>query len=142
MVVNRKLTGRAASVPAGLAAGAIVSVVITLLLAVVIGRLVDTEKIQWDNVGYGIMILLITASFFGSAIASARIKRQRMIICLLSGAIYFALLLSITALFFGGQYEAVGVTAALILAGSGTAGLLGLGRKGEGIRKKRRSAYR
>ena len=72
------------------------------------------------------MVLLIVSSFAGAMIAFSRIKRQRMLVCIVSGVIYFAMLMSVTALFFGGQYSAVGTTALLVLAGSGTAALLGL----------------
>ncbi len=130
MVVNQKPTGRAASMPAGLAIGAAVSLGITLVFAAVLAKLVDMEKLPWENIGYGIIALLLSASFSGAMTAYAKVKRQRIPVCLISGAIYFGMLLSITALFFGGQYEAVGVTALLVLGGSAAAGLLGL-RTGE-----------
>ena len=142
MVTNRKPTGRASSIPAGLAVGAAVNVVITCFSALALGKLVDSQKMQWENIGYGIMLLLLAASFAGACAAYAKIKRQRLMVCLLSGMVYFAILLSVTALFFGGQYEAVGVTAALVLAGSGTAGLLGLGSKRGGKTGKLRRHYR
>lgn len=142
MVVNQKPTGRAASMPAGLVFGAVVSLGITLVCAAVLAKLVDMERLAWENIGYGIMVLLLLASFSGAMAAFAKIKRQRMLVCAVSGVVYFGILLSITALFFGGQYDSVGVTAALVLAGSIAAGLLGL--RGEGGKKGRklRGAHR
>lgn len=142
MITNQKPSGRAASIPAGLTMGAAISIAITLIAALILGKLVDMEKLPWENIGYGIMLLLFSASFFGAEAANAKIKRQRLLVSLLSGAIYFALLLSVTALFFGGQYEAVGVTAALILAGSGTAGLLDMKGNRGGKHHKMKSRYR
>lgn len=136
MVVNQKVTGNAASVPAGLAMGALMSLAITVAGAGILAKLLDMEKMIWENIGYGIMILLILSSFFGGLTAYKRIKRQRLLVCMASGAVYYGLLLSITALFFGGQYEAVGVTALLVLGGSLAAGMLGL-RQG----KKKKPAF-
>lgn len=134
MVINQKPTGRALSIPTGLAIGAAVSVSVTLVMAAMLAKLVDMEKLPWENIGYGIIVLLLLASFSGAMAAYAKIKRQRLLVCIMSGVVYFGILLSITALFFGGQYEAVGVTAALTLGGSAVAGLLGLrdGKKGRG----------
>lgn len=136
MVRNQKPTGLAATVPGGLAFGAAVSLGVTLLASAFLAWLVDTEKLPWEKIGYGIMILVLTAAFLGAWTAFQRIKRQRLMVCLLSGLLYFGILLSITALFFGGQYEGVGVTGALVLSGSGTAGLLGL-RQGRGGKPKK-----
>ena len=138
MIVNLKPTGRAMSMPGGLTIGAVVSLGGTLLFAAVLAKLVDMEKLAWENIGYGIVVLLLLASFSGAMTAYAKIKRQRLLVCSVSGVIYFGILLAITALFFGGQYEAVGVTAALVFGGSACAWLLGLrgggSRKGKKIR--------
>lgn len=128
--------------PGGLAVGAGVSLGVTLLFALVLAKLVDSERMAFESIGYGIMALLLAASFLGALTAFGRIRRQRLLVCGLSGLVYFGLLLSITALFFGGQYDGVGVTALLVLAGCMSAGLLGLrqGRGGKG--KKLRLPHR
>ena len=126
MVANKKITGRATSLPGGLAIGATCSLAATLILTAILAKMVKSETLPVEKIGYGIMVLLIVSSFAGAMIAFSRIKRQRMLVCIVSGVIYFAMLMSMTALFFGGQYSAVGTTALLVLAGSGTAALLGL----------------
>lgn len=136
MVSNQKTTGRALSMPAGLAFGAGVSIVTTIVAAMLIAWLLSKEVIGQDQIGYGIMVLLAGAAFLGSVCAYAKIKRQRMLVCLASGVIYFAILLSFTALFFGGQYSGVGVTALLIGAASAAAGLIGL-RGGSGKKNRK-----
>lgn len=142
MAVNQKPTGRAMSMPAGLTVGAAVSLTITLLFAAVLSKLVDMEKLAWENIGYGIIVLLLAASFSGAMIAYARIKRQRLLVCGVSGVIYFGILLAITALFFGGQYEGIGVTAGLVFAGSACAGILGLRDGGRKKHHKIRTVHR
>ena len=110
---NQKSTGRALSIPGGIAMGTCLSMILTIFSCAVLAWMVDNEKMQWE-----------------------KMKRQRLMVCLLSGAAYLAVLLSLTALFFGGQYQAVGVTSALILAGSGTAGLLGVKPAGKRSHRK------
>ena len=132
--MNRKPTGRAASMPAGLASGAVASLSVTLLASAMIAKMVEDENLAESGVGYGIMITLMAASFFGALIAAGRIKRQRLMVCVMSGVIYFLSLLGITGLFFGGQYEAVGVTGLLIMGGSMLAVLTTVGGKRGGRR--------
>ena len=55
-------TDRAASVPGGLAVGAGVSVLTTLILAAIIAYLMGQEQIQWESVGYWIMTILFVSS--------------------------------------------------------------------------------
>ncbi len=142
MIVNQKPTGRAMSMPGGLTIGAVVSLGVTLLFAAVLAKLVDMEKLAWGNIGYGIIVILLLASFSGAMTAYAKIKRQRLLVCGASGVIYFGILLAITALFFGGQYEAVGVTAGLVFGGSACAWLLGLRDGGSRRGKKIRPVHR
>lgn len=139
MAGNRKITGKTMSMPAGLAVGGLTSLGVTLGMGMALAWLIHKERMGMENVGYGIMVLLLAASFLGAEVAYCQIRRQRMLVCGLSGVVYMAILLSMAALFFGGQYSGVGVTALVILAGCGTAGLLGL-RQGRGgsSRKHRR----
>ena len=134
MVVNQKVTGKASSMPAGLAFGALCSVMSTMIFAGILAKLIEKETIPESSIGYGVMILLILSSFLGAMMAFGKIKRQRVVVCGASGAIYFGILLSITAMFFGGQYSAVGETALLVVCGSGLAALLGL-QEGRGGKK-------
>lgn len=142
MVVDKKPTGRASSMPGGLAIGAAISLVVTILLAAMLAKLIEGQTIAEENMGYGVMVILLAASFLGAMASYGKIKRQRVIVCLLSGALYFGILLSITALFFGGQYEAVGVTGLLVLCGSGAAALLGLHGNSKGRRRKIKVGHR
>ena len=141
MLNYQKPTGRALSLPMGLAFGAMISIIITLMSAILMGYLLNTEKMLWESSGYGIMLSLLIASFAGSKASFSRIKRQCLLVSLLSGMVFFGILLSATALFFGGQYEGAAVTGLLILAGSGTAGLLHNKKSGRGKVKGGRKSY-
>ena len=98
--------------------GAAVSLVITIGAAAIIALLIQEEIIPENAVGYGVMILLLLAATAGTATANRKIKRRKLLVTALSAAAYYAILLSITALFFGGQYHGMGVTALLVLCGS------------------------
>lgn len=85
MVANKKITGRATSLPAGLAIGAVCSLAATLVLTAILAKLVEAETLPVEKIGYGIMVLLIVSSFAGAMISFGRIKRQRMLVCIVSG---------------------------------------------------------
>ena len=130
MNLNRKPTGRALSVPGGLAVGAAWALGTTLVLSALIAKLMETEHIPQEAAGYWVMGLLTAAAFLGAFRAFCRVKHQLLLVCLTSGAIYWGILLSITALFFGGQYEAVPETALMILCGTGLAILTATWKRG------------
>ena len=123
---NQRVSGRADSIPVGLAVGAVSSILLTIACVTILAKLVDNGKLLWENIGYGIMIQTIGVSFIGAKIAYMRIKRQRLLICLLSGLIYYGFLIATAAIFFGGQYDGMAVTGLLVLAGCVCASLLGL----------------
>lgn len=123
MVVNRKVTGTASSIPVGLAAGACVNTAITLSGALLVARLILNGRIPTEGIGYCSMIILLASSALGACMAVSRIKHRRVYVCVLSGLTYYALLLAATALFFDGQYRGMDVTALVIMAGVGTVAL-------------------
>ena len=132
MTMNQKPTGTAMSMPAGLAVGGIWSLVVTIGLSAVIAKLIDGETVEQGSIGYFVISILLIASITGALQSFRKIKRRRMLVCLISGLIYFCVLLSITALCFGGQYQGIGVTGLVVLCGSSCAGLMGLREKKQG----------
>ena len=118
MTVNKKPTGRATSIPVGLAWGEAFAVSGLLIGTTIIAKLIDTEKINWNASGYAIMIILLLSAWSGSIVAGKKIKRLHVAVGLYVGVIYFITLMAMTALFFGGKYSGVGETAGLILCGS------------------------
>ena len=124
MATTMKYGRRAWSVSGGLAISGAVSMTITLVLSLILAGFLDAEKITWDQAGYWIMGMLLTASFVGGKCAVLAIKRQRLLVSMMAGALYWGMLLSLTALFFGGKFSSVCETAGIILAGSGSAALI------------------
>ena len=116
--------------PRGLAAGAPVNLTITITGALALSFMLSKERLLWENAGYAIMILLLLSSFSGTSIAISKIKRRRLLVSSLSCGIYFLILILTAMLFFGGAYEAVGVTLCVVLSGSASALLLTGNKKG------------
>ncbi len=132
----------ASSIPSGIAWGLVLSLIMTLVGVVVTAILLDKEWIKEEAVGYGAVITLMISTCAGAIMAAKRIKRLRMQMCLLSGGVYYVSLLIVTALFFGGQYEGMGVTALVVLGCAVATGFLGANG---GIKKKTmrfKKAYR
>ncbi len=119
-----KQTGKAASVTKSMVYAAAVSMIVTILLSMAIAHSLNAEWITWEQAGYWIMGMLFAASFISCKCAIVLIKRQRFAISIMSGIVYWGLLLIITALLWGGDFSAVWETAGLIAAGSGCSALI------------------
>lgn len=136
MTVNKKVTGTASSMAGGLALGAAISLGVTLIGAWISAFLIAKETLAESSIGYCAMVIIFLGALVGSSVAIGRIKTRRGYVCAASGAIYYGLLLSMTALFFGGQYTGMGVTALIVLAACGTVLLMGL-KQGRGAASRR-----
>ena len=132
-----KATGHAKTIPAGLAIGCTVGMVLTLILSAVAAKLMDLEKIKETAVGYTALCILLVSSFACGLVASNAIKRRKLMVCGISALCYYLLLLSVTALFFGGQYQGMGMTALIVLCGGALSAMVSTrqGRAGHKMRK-------
>ena len=117
MGVQQKATGRASSIPAGLAMGAAVSILTTAVICLIGGWMIGSEMISQEQIGYCSLTALLASAVMGSTAAWKRIKRKRLMVCLTSGGIYFLILAGITIVFFDGRFEGLGVTFLTILVG-------------------------
>ena len=142
MATSTKHTGKTKSILEGMILSAMVSIITTVILSLLIANYLNCEKITWEQAGYWIMGMLYTASFLGGKIAIYTLKRKRFAVALMAGAVYWAVLLSAAALFFGGSFDAVWETVAIILAGCGTAGLLSVPKQGKGRKKPGKSVVK
>ncbi|MBO4939007.1 MAG: TIGR04086 family membrane protein [Oscillospiraceae bacterium] len=142
MVVNRKVTGTATSMTMGLLIAGAMSLAVTIAGAGVCGYLISKEILTENAIGYCVMIIILLSAATGSAVAVNRIKRRRVFVCGISGLIYFVTLLSMTALFFGGQYQGIGVSGLLVAAGSGAVAILGLRREKAQHKRRRKLTNR
>ena len=138
MTINRKVTGTASTMSSGLAKGTISAMAIMLIGTLVASVMIHKEILQWSQSGYAVMLILILSSYVGASVAAQKIKRRRLLTCMVSGGAYYLILLVMTGLFFGGKYSGVGETGLLILCGSTLGFLMKYPEKSERIRRKPR----
>lgn len=140
MVMNRKVTGKAMSLPGGIGTGVGIAVLVSLAGALVTAWLVDGSYLPETGFGYGAMVTLLLASGIGAGTAAGLVKHRRLIVCLVTGGVYILLLIGLTAFCFGGQYQGVVPTLLLVAGGSIAAALLG--NVGQGNRTPGRHKFR
>lgn len=121
MGTKRNASGKSMRLSSGLAIGLLYGIAVTLLLALVISFLIGSERMAWDKIGYGIMVLLYLSALVTAKVACGKVRYKKLVVCIASALIYQLFLLGMTMLFFGGHYDAVIPTMLLIIAGTGTA---------------------
>lgn len=120
--------------------GAVISMVVTLALTAVGATLVVSEVVAVTRVKYYVILVLLASAMIGTA-ASAKKSDRKLYIGLIAGVLYFLLLLSVTAVFFEGQYHGIGVSVITVISGCVAAVLLGF-REGKRVNKRRRRSGR
>ncbi len=140
MYGKKKVTGTAMGIPGGLGLGILVCLLITLMGAALTAWLVTSERIGEGTTGYAAMVILALSSAVGSLVAVHFVKRLRLQVCMLTGGLYYLTLLAMTALLFGGQYQGMGISAIIILAGCAIVAFLP--SKNGRVGLKRKKAYR
>lgn len=139
MVVNQKPSGMAKSMPKGLGLGLGVSMGITVAACTLLSWMILSGKAEWDVMGYGVIGVLLAASYTGATVSCRAIKHRKLLVCILSGVLYLCALAGITALLFGGRLDGVWISAMLIAGGTGLAALVHCAEKQEkGRRRKKR----
>ena len=140
MFGNKKRSGTALSIPTGLGVGLLIGLSVTIAGAALTAWLIATEKIGEGSAGYAAMVILALSAGLGALTAVYLIKKQRLQVSMLSGVCYYLALLAMTALFFGGQYQGMGVSAIIVLAVCVVIAFLPL--KNSQARGKRKKVYR
>ena len=141
MVLNKKVSGRASSIPAGLAVSGVASMVTTLMVTAIGASLIARETLPQEQFGFCAIAALLLGSIFGAVTAVKRIKHRKMLVGVLSGVVYYIMLLGMTVLFFGGRFSGLGVTLLVVLCGSLIGALLSSKEPGKGRIKNRRKIH-
>ena len=127
-------------IPAGIAIGTLISLVVSIIGAAVSAWLVSSEKMGEGGIGYAALVVVALAAVSGAWFSTSMIRRLRLQMCLLSGGCYFLCLLAMTALFFEGQYRGIGSVLIAILCGCGIVALAP--RTKSQYKSKRKRGYR
>lgn len=139
MGYHRRKTERTRSLPVGVGIGILTAMAIALVGAMILAATVDREMLRESGIGGGSTALQAAASAIGAAVAFRQIRSRRMLVCLLCGGCFLAVLLGCGLLFFEGGIHGVGRTAAAVMLSSCAVGLLGL-RGGKRAGKRVRAA--
>lgn len=126
MSVKHKRSNAAWSIPGGVAVGLSVSMAIMLLCSALLAWLIVTQKMDISSIGYGCGMILIFSSAVGAWLTTTKVKVKQLLITGIFAGCYYLLLLGMTALLFGGQYQGMGVTAICVFLGAGGTLLLTL----------------
>lgn len=119
--------------------GALTSLGIFLLLALVLTWLVTREMLPVGQAPKAVWAALALAALLGALLAEKRVGQMALLTGVATALVFFLVLLSGTALFFGGQYAGLLGNGLSVLAGGLAAGLLGAREKKP--RKYRRKNY-
>lgn len=142
MSKKRRVKESGSSIPKAIGLSLIISATITVLGTVAGAYLIQKEMILQENMGIVVIAVLTLGSAAGAFAAMYTAKRMKLQTSILSGVSYYILLLSMTALFFGGQYDGIVATALAIISGCSIAALLNILPNKRGKSFKRKTAYR
>ena len=107
---------------------------LTLGLSAFFATLMDRQMLGQEMTG-ALAIGILAVSVAAGAWSAAKLAGSKpMVICLLVGGGDLLMLFAATAFFFGGKYQGIPVTAALVL---GTCAVAGIAGAGVGKRHKR-----
>lgn len=122
--------------------GLTVSMTVTVLGVAICAAAISGETIALSTGEACITAILLLGSFTGSKLVIDGIGRKRLLTSLLMSVTYFAVLLSVTAVFFGGRYSGTGGTALVVLIGAVTAAIVGGRDKKRGTLRKSKIKHR
>lgn len=121
-MVSQKISGRAVSMPMGIARGVAAGGILLTAFLAVLAKMILAEIVAEQMIGYGIMITLLTASCLGAMVSMHAVKHRNLMTAFLTGVSFLLVLYAATVLLFDGQFDGVLVSSVLVICGS----LLGL----------------
>ena len=130
--------GKALTMPLGLLLGTMLGLLVMMLLSLALAWLTHEGKVSVSSLGYASMGILLISGDVSAWLAISLIKRRRIIVGVLTGSLVFLSLLGMNALFMGGHYQGVLVTAVMVYLGSLIPSVFCLKRKQRPGRKRRK----
>lgn len=122
----KNMQGRSSSVITCVIWGVMTGILIMLFGALVLTALISNEVIKYAAVEYCAMLLIVIGVVAGGFAAALIWKKQILAVTISVGLVLLLLLLSATAMFFGGSYAGVPATAGLVIGCSLATALLSL----------------
>lgn len=133
--MSYRTKGNNSSMPISLGIGLILAWMFTVAVGAIAAFLVAGERMPEDFIEPAAVITLCVSSFVGSMVAGGMMEQKRMIVCVVSGGIYYLSLICFNMLFFEGCLHGLLGAALTIMGSCVIAGLL------QTRQKKQRIAY-
>ena len=95
--------------------GTVIGITVLIVGSAVVAGMIYWESMGLDSADYAVMLIVMAAVFSGCFAASMVMKCQTLIVSLGVAGTMLAVLLSITAMFFEGQFHGIPVTLVLFL---------------------------
>ena len=138
----KRMKGKTLSLPVGIGIGIAVSMALTVGGAMLLAVLINGEQMGFASLSTAISLIHLIASFAGTYLATALTQQKKLITASATAAGYLIVLLGMTALLFGGQYEGVWLSLLMVLLGAGCVILLDLRGSKSPARKHKIPVYR
>ena len=122
--------------------GVLVCIVGMILGISVSAILIERELVAAERAGYCVMTAVMLSAFAGAMTATRGMKSGKLSVCALTALGYFAVLLSLTALVFDGEYAGVAANCMLSLCGCVVTVFLGTKDKKQTFSMKSKNKHR
>ncbi len=141
MAAKRIPRKTAARLPVSIAIGTAVGMIGALSGAAVLTTMILNGKIGESSMRYGCLAVLAVSAILGSLIAALTANERKFIAATATGASMFAVLISCTALFFGGQYSGIAVTLLLTVGIGLCVGMISSKKKGRSFKRVKKYRF-
>ena len=135
MSYRKKGSVRKTTMPVSLAKGLFLAWVITIVIGVIVAILVAGERVPEDFADPAAVVALVASSFACAMVAGGKADQKRMVVCAISGCIYYLSLICVNLLFFDGAFRGLLGAALTVMGCCVIAGLL------QTRQKKQRISY-
>lgn len=126
---------KATSVPITIGVGLVLSLIITVLAAVLIAMMVISERMEPGHIYFGSAATLLLASFIGALYVVLMMGEKKLLFSMVTGGAYFLVLVCVSMLFFDGMIANVWQALILVIGGSFSAGIIKMNSKKTSYRK-------
>ena len=131
----KRKQSKATSVPITIGVGLLLSLIITVLAAVLIAMMVISERMEPGHIYFGSAATLLLASFIGALYVVLMMGEKKLLFSMVTGGAYFLVQVCVSMLFFDGMIANVWQALILVIGGSFSAGIIKMNSKKNSYRK-------
>ena len=131
----KRKQSKATSVPITIGVGLLLSLIITVLAAVLITMMVISERMEPGHIYFGSAATLLLASFIGALYVVLMMGEKKLLFSMVTGGAYFLVQVCVSMLFFDGMIANVWQALILVIGGSFSAGIIKMNSKKNSYRK-------